>query len=118
MLINIFGLSIAIGCCVVGYFNFDFNNSFDDIHVSSKSIYRVNSVREYRGKSTAHGIVPLPLGETVHQNVKDVEMLTRVSGGGMNIQIGDEIFGTNSAYVDPDFFRMFTFEFVHGSAAA
>jgi putative ABC transport system permease protein len=118
VLINIFGLSIAIGCCVVGYFNFDFNNSFDDIHVSSKSIYRVNSVREYQGKSTAHGIVPLPLGETVHQNVKDVEMLTRVSGGGMNIQIGDEIFGTNSAYVDPDFFRMFTFEFVHGSAAA
>lgn len=118
VLINIAGLSIAIGCCVVGYFNFDFNNSFDEIHANKESIYRVNSVREYQGKSTQYGLVPLPLGETVRQNVKDVEMLTRVSGGGMSIQIGDEIFGTNSAYVDPDFFRMFTFEFVHGNAAA
>jgi ABC-type antimicrobial peptide transport system permease subunit len=118
VLINIAGLSIAIGCCVVGYFNFDFNNSFDDIHANKESIYRVNSVREYQGKSTAFGLVPLPLGETIRQNVKDAEMLTRLSGGGMNIQIKDEIFGTNSAYVDPDFFRMFTFEFIHGSAAA
>lgn len=118
VLINIAGLSIAIGCCVVGYFNFDFNNSFDEVHVNKESIYRVNSVREYQGKSTAYGLVPLPLGETIRQNVKDVEMLTRVSAGDMNIQIETEVFGTNSAYVDPDFFRMLTFEFVHGSAAA
>lgn len=118
VLINIAGLSIAIGCCVVGYFNFDFNNSFDEVHANNESIYRVNSVREYQGKSTAYGLVPLPLGETVRQNIKDVEMLTRVSGGGMNIQIGDEMFGTNSAYIDADFFKMFTVEFIHGSAAA
>lgn len=118
VLINIFGLSIAIGCCVVGYFNFDFNNSFDKNHLNAESIYRVNSVREYQGESRQYGVVPLPLGESVRQNIKDVELLTRVSGGGMNIQIGDEIFGTNSAYVDPDFFKMFTFEFIHGSAAA
>lgn len=116
--INVIGLSIAIACCVVGYFNFDFNNSFDEAHLNNESIYRVNAIREYQGESTAYGLVPMPLGEIVRQNVKDVEMLTRVSGGGMNIQIGDDIFGTNSAYIDPDFFKMFTFEFVHGSAAA
>lgn len=116
--INIAGLAIAIGCCVVGYFNFDFNNSFDKVHVNAESIYRVNSVREYQGKSTAYGLVPLPLGEMVRQNIKDVEMFTRVSGGGMNIRIGDEMFGTNCAYIDPDFFKMFSFEFVRGSAAA
>lgn len=116
--INIAGLAIAIGCCVVGYFNFDFNNSFDDVHANRESIYRVNSVREYQKELTTYGLVPLPLGEMVKQNVKDVEMLTRVSGGGMNIQIGDEMFGTNCAYIDADFFRMFTFEFIRGSAAA
>lgn len=116
--INIAGLAIAIGCCVVGYFNFDFNNSFDEVHTNAASIYRVNAVREYQGATTAYGLVPLPLGEMVRQNVKDVEMFTRVSGGGMNIRIGDEMFGTNCAYIDQDFFKMFSFEFIHGSAAA
>ncbi|HMV09467.1 MAG TPA: ABC transporter permease [Cyclobacteriaceae bacterium] len=116
--INIAGLAIAIGCCVVGYFNFDFNNSFDEVHTNAASIYRVNAVREYQGASTSYGLVPLPLGEMVRQNVKDVEMFTRVSGGGMNIRIGDEMFGTNCAYIDQDFFKMFSFEFIHGSAAA
>ncbi|MFN8333980.1 MAG: FtsX-like permease family protein [Cyclobacteriaceae bacterium] len=116
--INIAGLAIAIGCCVVGYFNFDFNNSFDEVHANAASIYRVNAVREYQGASTSYGLVPLPLGEMVRQNVKDVEMFTRVSGGGMNIRIGDEMFGTNCAYIDQDFFKMFSFEFIHGSAAA
>jgi putative ABC transport system permease protein len=118
VLINIAGLSIAIGCCVVGYFNFDFNNSFDEVHANRESIYRVNSVREYQGKSTQYGLVPLPLGETIRQNVKDVEMASRVSGTWMNMQLGNEVFTTNSSYVDPDFFSMFSFEFIHGSAAA
>jgi putative ABC transport system permease protein len=118
VLINIAGLSIAIGCCVVGYFNFDFNNSFDEIHANKESIYRVNSVREYQGETKQHGLAPLPLGETIRQNVKDVEMVTRVNGSWMNMQLGNEIFATNSSYVDPDFFKMFSFEFIHGSAAA
>lgn len=116
--INIFGLSIAIGCCVVGYFNFDFNNSFDEIHANAKSIYRVNSVREYQGESKEYGLAPLPLGETIRQNVKDVEMMSRVSGAWMDMKLGDEIFNTNASFVDEDFFKMFTVEFVHGSAAA
>lgn len=118
VLINIAGLSIAIGCCIVGYFNFDFNNSFDDVHVNNQSIYRVNSVREYQGKATAFGLVPLPLGEIVRQNVSDVEMLSRVTRNSMNIQIGDEIFVTSAAYVEADFFRMFTFEFLQDSPQA
>jgi cell division protein FtsX len=118
VLINIAGLSIAIGCCVVGYFNFDFNNSFDKVHANAELIYRVNSVREFQGKATPFGLVPLPLGETIRENVKDVEKVSRVSGTWMNMQLGDEVFTTNSNYVDPDFFTMFTFEFIHGSAAA
>lgn len=112
------GLSIAIGCCVVAYFNFDFNNSFDESHKNAASIYRVNSVREYQGEMKEFGLVPLPLGETVRQNVKDVEMLSRVSGSWMSMKLGDENFNTYAGYVDPEFFSMFTFEFVQGSNAA
>lgn len=116
--INVMGLSIAIGCCVVAYFNFDFNNSFDDIHKNSASIYRVNSLREYQGEMTEYGLVPLPLGETIRQNIKDVDMLSRVSGSWMSMKLGDENFNTYAGYVDPEFFRMFSVEFIEGSSAA
>lgn len=116
--INILGLSIAIGCCVVAYFNVEFNSSFDDNHTNSESIYRVNSIREYQGAATAYGLVPLPLGEVIRQNVKDVEMISRASFTWMNMRLGNEVFSSSSCYVDPDFFRMFTFSFLHGSATA
>ena len=126
-LINILGLSIAIGCCVVAYFNYDFNASFDDIHKNAASVYRVNSIREGKytdyglmpGESTnAFGIVPIPLAEVIRQNIKNVELLSRHTPENMNMRVGSEIFKTRSAYVDADFFKMFTFEFIHGSAEA
>lgn len=118
VLINILGLSIAIGCCVVAYFNAEFNASFDENHEQAESIYRVNSVREYQGTATTYGLVPLPLGEVIKQNVKDVELLSRASFTWMNMRLGDEVFSTSACYVDPDFFSMFTIEFLHGNAAA
>ncbi|HMJ71127.1 MAG TPA: ABC transporter permease [Cyclobacteriaceae bacterium] len=126
-LINVFGLSIAIGCCVVAYFNYDFNASFDDIHQDASSVYRVNSIRqgnftEYGlmpGESSdAYGLVPVPLAEAISQNIKEVELLTRHTATDMNIRVGNEIFKTRSAYVDPGFFKMFTFNFIHGSPDA
>jgi len=125
--INVLGLSIAIGCCVVAYFNYDFNASFDHVHANAASIYRVNSIRQgsftgyglQPGKtSDAYALTPSPLGEVLRQNVKNIELLSRYSRGSMDMRAGNEIFKTNSAYVDADFFRMFTFEFIHGSAAA
>ncbi|HEY3402472.1 MAG TPA: ABC transporter permease, partial [Ohtaekwangia sp.] len=123
--INVLGLSIAIGCCIVAYFNYDFNATFDDNHINGRSIYRVNSLRQgsftgyglQPGKtSNAYALVPTPLGEIVRQNVKNIEWLSRYSRATLNMRAGNEIFKTNSAYVDIDFFRMFTFDFIHGSA--
>lgn len=116
--INVIGLSIAIGCCVVAYFNFDFNNSFDSVHKNAASIYRVNSLREYQGEITHYGLVPLPLGETIRQNVKDADKVCRVTGTWMNTKLGTENFNAYAGYVDPEFFEMMTFEFLHGSSAA
>ena len=117
-IINVLGLGIAIGCCVVAYFLYNSNASFDDIHTNASLVYRVNSIADRLGKPTAYGLAPIPLGEAIKQNVKDVERLSRFSGTKMNIRPGDEIFSTNSGYVDADFFRMFTFNFIHGNAKA
>ncbi|MCI0750955.1 MAG: ABC transporter permease [Flammeovirgaceae bacterium] len=114
--INIFGMAIAIGCCIVGYFNYDFNASFDTHHKNANEIYRVNTVREFQNNLTEYGYVPIPLGESIRQNVGDVKQIIRYSNTYANLKLGDEIFDSNIAYVDPDFFKVFTFEFIEGSA--
>ncbi|MFZ6012448.1 MAG: ABC transporter permease [Bacteroidota bacterium] len=115
--INIFGMAISIACCIVAYYNYDFNSSFDSNHVNASTIYRVNSVREFQNQQTEFGIAPIPLGEVIRQNAKDVDAVTRYSPSGGNIRIGDEIFETGIAYVDADFFKMFTFEFIEGNGS-
>lgn len=116
VLINVLGLGIAIGCCVVAWFLHDSNATFDSVHANSASIYRVNSISNHLDKVREIGLVPVPLGEAVRENVKDIDLLTRYSKADMTIRVGDELFKTNSAYIDADFFKMFTFQFLHGSS--
>ena len=63
--INIFGMAIAIACCIIAYFNYDFNLSFDEYHVNRNTIYRVNSVREFQNEVTAFGFAPIALGNAM-----------------------------------------------------
>jgi putative ABC transport system permease protein len=112
--INIFGMGISIACCIVSYFNYDFNASFDNHHVNQSTIYRVNSIREFQGALTKFGIVPLGLGPVAKENASDVSQVVRYSRGGGDFRIGQEVFGTDIVYVDPAFFNLFTFEFVEG----
>ena len=57
--INIFGMGIAIACCIIGYFNYDFNASFDQHHKKASEIYRVGSVRKFQNELTAFGYAPI-----------------------------------------------------------
>ncbi|MFN3841275.1 MAG: ABC transporter permease [Cyclobacteriaceae bacterium] len=116
--VNILGMAVAIACCIVGYYNYEFNASFDEYHENRESIYRVNLVREFQGKLTEYGYVPLPLGEVLRENVKEVEAVTRYSSNYADVRIGDEIFDASLAYVDPDFMTMFTLEIAEGSLQA
>lgn len=112
--INILGMAVAIACCIVGYFNYDFNVSFDSHHVQAPTVYRVNSVREFQGTQTVYGHVPLALGNAIRQNVSDIDAVVRYSPGGGNFRVGDELFQTNVSNVDPAFFDLFTFDFAEG----
>ena len=115
--INIFGLAIAIACCIVGYFNYDFNASFDSYHKNAALIYRVNSVREFQNQKTTYGYVPIALGNVVKQNVNDVSQVVRYSPGSGNFRVAKELFNMDLTFVDPAFFQAFTFEFIEGSGS-
>jgi putative ABC transport system permease protein len=116
--INIFGLAIGIGCSIVAYFNYEFDATFDAHHKNLDNTYRVSSIREFEGRTTLYGHVPIPLAPVVAQNLIEGEKVARFDGSWSSLKVGDNLFPVNLAYTDPELFEMFTFEFISGSPLA
>jgi putative ABC transport system permease protein len=115
LFINMFGMAIAIGCCIAAYFNWNFNASFDLSHKNASSIYRINSIRHFQDADTQYGVTPVPLAEIARANVKDISAITRYEPRYTDMRIGDEIFNNMIGFVDADMFNIFTFEFIEGN---
>ncbi len=113
--INVLGMAISIGCCIVAYFTYEFNSGFDSNHLNASTIYRVNTVRTFQNEETTFGIVPLPLGNAIRENVKEVDQLARYIPDEGNFRVKDDLFASELVYVDPEFFNLFTYEFIEGS---
>jgi cell division protein FtsX len=112
--INVFGMGIAIACCIVAYFAYEYDDSFDANHKNREQIYRVSSIREFDGQRTRFGLAPLPLRTIINQNFKDVDKSSRFFYSWSDFKREDDIFRSNLCYVDPDFFDMFSFDFIEG----
>ena len=110
-------MAISIGCCIVAYFNWEFDAQFDHHHKNAANIYRVSSIREFEKVSTLYGYVPLPLGATIKQNVPDVNNVVRMSWSYSNFKVKDNLFETRVAYVDKDFFNVFSFDLLSGQSS-
>jgi len=114
IIINVFGMGIAIACCIVAYFNWEFDARFDSHHVNRSSIYRVSSIREFEGQTTLYGHAPHALGLTIRQNMPDLSKVVRMSFSYSDFKVDDNVFRAGLAYADPEFFEAFSFEFVAG----
>lgn len=117
ILINVFGMGIAIACCIVAYVNWEFAYDWDKTQLNADKIYRVQFHREFQGKHERYGMVPNPLGKHVKNNFKDVSKVVRYTTAYTDIRIGEEIFGTNFAFVDSAFFELFSYKLKYGSYA-
>ncbi len=113
--INTFGLGIALACCIVAYLNWDFNAKFDTQHENSESVYRLNFMRVINGRAIKNGSSPIPLGESIRESISQVDKVARVNPTGGNFKIGDDLFRAGVAGVDPEFFDLFTINFISGS---
>lgn len=116
--INIFGMGVAIAQCIVGYFAYEYDDTFDSIHQNRASIYRVTSIREFENDLTRYGYAPFPMGEVVDKTIADVDQSSRYFHSSSNFKRDNDLFAANIRYVDPEFFQFFTFEFISGYPAS
>ena len=115
IIINVFGMGLAIACCITAYLNWGYSSNWDNGHVNADRIYRVQFWREFQGKRDRYGVAPLPLGSYIKQNFNDVDQVVRYMSGYCDMRIGEEVFGDQVVYADSAFFDLFTFQLKHGS---
>jgi putative ABC transport system permease protein len=115
--INVFGMGVAIAQCIVGYFAYEYDATFDANHQNRAQIYRVSAIREFDNKLTRYGYASFPLGDIVDKTFTDVDQSSRYFHSFSNFKRDDDLFPGNVTYVDPDFFQLFSFDFISGNPA-
>lgn len=113
--INVFGMGVAIACCIVAYLNWEYSDKWDSSFSNTENIYRVQFWREFQGDKQRYGIIPMPVAGYVKQNIKDVAAVTRFHTTYSDMRIGDEIFGTQMAFADSAFFSFFDYKLKYGT---
>src|SRR5690606_2540774 len=122
--INAIGLSIGIAFCVLLYLYIEDERSFDQIQENKDYIFRLNEVSYNTWAAKAgedvmrrSAYLPLPLGIAMKDEIPEIKYVTRFNDGGQTIfRYGDKVFTENIAFVEADFFKMFTFPVIAGSA--
>lgn len=113
--INWVGMSIALGCCITAYVNYEFNEGYDKQQVNAPTIYRVAFHHEEEGKVTPYGVAPMPVGGLIRENYSEVSQVVRYISKSAQFLIGDEMFQSEFIYADPNYTRVFTIQPLHGS---
>jgi len=120
--INAFGLSIGIAFCMLIYLFIQDEKSFDQFHENRADIYRIeeksfdtwqhDSADPYRKSAWIQTGVKQALKDELPEVIK----ATRYNHGEKAVvHFGEKVFTESLAYVDDDFFTMFSFKLLKGN---
>lgn len=117
-LINIFGLSIGIACCMLILLYLTNEFSYDKFHKSSDRIYRAWVHEDYGdGSIYWNTVTPLRLRESISESIPEAEFVVRrhIYTDQVKTSENSEAFSEPIQLVDPEFFSMFDFKLLKGS---
>lgn len=107
--INIFGLSVAIGICLVVYAFVERDLSIDQFHKNKNSVYLVTFFTDQNGNLEQYGTTPTPLGKMLKEDFSQIKKICRVKDNNVVLKYENKVFHEKVRYVDPEFLQMFTF---------
>ncbi|MBS1663036.1 MAG: ABC transporter permease [Bacteroidetes bacterium] len=113
--INILSLGIGIAAMIWGIQVYRFNTSYDRFHQNREHIFRV--LIRVAGGEGLKGTCPSPVSGAAVKDFPGVEKAVRWQGRPSAVlAAGSEPFAVQVHYTDPDFFTVFTFPMVRGTA--
>ncbi|MBE8715564.1 ABC transporter permease [Sphingobacterium hungaricum] len=117
-IINILGLALGIATCLIIMLYVNHELSFDKYHAHADRIGRVYFQGNIQGEAMSESTVMPPLAQALKTDFSEVEDATRIRDFGYpKIQSNNTVFkGDRFAYVDDNFFSVFSFHFLEGNA--
>lgn len=113
--INIIGLSLGIGCCILITLFVRDEWTFDTFHSKADRIYRVYAREDYGpNEQFFYTSTPFPMGPALKDNLPEVEAHVRINKVGVQVKMGADIYPETVNIVDRDLFNVFDFELANG----
>ena len=109
--INIAGLAIGMACCILILLWVQDEVSYDRFHENHKQLYRL--ILKHEGKWFTAS--PWALAPILKEEYEEVTLCTRFAQRSFVAAYGERSFYESVAFVDPDFFEMFTFPLIGGN---
>lgn len=112
--INIFGLSVAIGICIVVYAFVKTDYDIDRFHEHKDEVFLATSKSDRNGSEQEYGFVPAPLGPLLLTEDPHVVKMCRIRKVNFVVKKGDNVFYEGISFVDPAYLEMFSFPLKEG----
>ncbi len=115
-LINIFGLSFGITCCILILTYIGYELSYDSYHQNADNIYRIASKRTTLGRTRELALAPGPAGPTLVKDFPEVKDAVRFMPTVKRAFAykDKKFFETGVLYADQSVFNVFSFELIEG----
>ncbi|HZY36727.1 MAG TPA: ABC transporter permease [Mucilaginibacter sp.] len=114
--INIAGLSVALGCCMLILLYTMDEVSYDRFNVNANKIYRL-AVEQVspQGTSMKMGSTGAMPGPTFKREIPEIEDFVRLQSANFTAKRGADVFNEDALFVDSNFFSVFTAPLKSGS---
>ena len=112
--INLLGLGIAIAASLLLFLTTLHEFSYDKFHDNADQIYRLYMEENLSTGVDRQSNMQVPLMPAILETFPEMEHGTRWKNSGGIVQFEENARGESFRYADESFFKMFSFEFLHG----
>lgn len=116
--INVFGLSMAIGICIVVYAFIKRDSDVDRFHEHKDNVFLTTFYADRNGSPEQYGFTPAPLAKMLEQDQPHITKVSRIKNSNVVVKHGDRVFYEMLKFVDPEYLEMFTFPLKWGTSAS
>ena len=107
--INIGGLGLAVGCCLVVFVFIYWQINQDDFQAKRNKIYVVERIESKDGNQQLWGNSPAPMGPMLKNDYPQIKNYARLDLMDVTIKQGDNVFAESISFIDNSFYDMFNF---------
>jgi len=116
--INLSGLVVGMAACFLLLMYLQYEMGYDQFHEEGDRIYQVNLSANFGGDAFNTSNTPPPVGETMQNEIPEVESFTRhFMPGDLALRHKDRFYTESNIWaVDSNFLEFFTFPIIEGDA--